>query len=81
MKAGLGARFVGSNNGDGEAAPAKVPAYTVFDAVVGYDFSHWSLALNLRNLADKTYIANCDAYASCYYGYPRTAVATATYRW
>lgn len=81
VKAGLGARYVGSNRGDGEAAPAKVPAYTVFDAVLGYDFARWSLALNLRNLTDKVYIANCDAYAGCYYGYPRTAVATATYRW
>jgi iron complex outermembrane receptor protein len=81
VKVGLGARYTGSNYGDGESvAPNRVPASTVFDAMVGYDIDRWSLALNLRNLTNKTYIANC-GYGNCYYGYPRTAVATATYRW
>lgn len=81
IKVGLGARYTGSNRGDGELAPAKVPAFTVFDAMVGYDFSRWSLALNVRNLGNKTYIANCDAYGNCYYGDERKVIATATYRW
>ncbi|WP_157627445.1 TonB-dependent siderophore receptor [Variovorax boronicumulans] len=81
VKVGLGARYTGSNYGDGEAAwPSKVPASTVFDAMLGYDIDRWSLALNLRNLTNKTYFANC-GYRNCYYGYPRTATATATYRW
>lgn len=80
VKVGLGARYVGSTRGDGESAPAPLPAVTLFDAMVGYDIDRWSLALNLRNLTNKTYIANC-SYGNCYYGYPRTAVATATYRW
>ncbi|MDH6593500.1 iron complex outermembrane receptor protein [Variovorax sp. TBS-050B] len=81
VKVGLGARFNGSTRGDGEvAAPAKLPAYTLIDAMIGYDIDRWTLALNLRNLTNKTYIANC-AYAYCYYGTQRTAVATATYRW
>lgn len=81
VKAGLGARYTGSNLGDGEMAPAKVPAYTVLDALVAYEMDRWSLALNVRNLADKTYLANCDAYGSCYYGEPRRITATARYRW
>jgi iron complex outermembrane receptor protein len=81
LKLGLGARHTGSNRGDGEVAPAQVPASTVFDALVAYDIGRWSLALNLRNLSDKTYFANCDAYGSCYYGEPRRATATATLRW
>jgi iron complex outermembrane receptor protein len=49
---------------------------------VGYDFEHWSLALNVRNLTNKTYIANCDTPSkSCYYGDQRKVLATATYRW
>ena len=81
VKLGLGARYTGTNYGDGEStAPTKVPAVTVFDAMIGYDIDRWSLALNLRNLTNKTYFANC-GYVACYYGYPRTAVATATYRW
>lgn len=81
VKLGLGARYTGANRGDGEIAPAEVPAYTVLDAMIGYDFERWSLALNLRNLANKTYIANCDSYGSCYYGDQRKMALTATYRW
>ncbi|QNK67304.1 TonB-dependent siderophore receptor [Variovorax sp. PAMC26660] len=81
LKVGLGARYTGTNRGDGESvAPNKVPASTVLDAMLGYDIDHWSLALNLRNLTNKNYIANC-GYGNCYYGYPRTVTATATYRW
>lgn len=80
VKVGLGVRYMGSNHGDLDAAPAKVPSSTVFDAMIGYDFERWSLALNLRNLSNKTYIANCDQYGNCYYGDPRRVTATATYR-
>ena len=82
VKVGLGARYTGSNHGDGEkVAPYKVPASTVFDAMIGYDFDRWSLALNLRNLTNKDFLANCDQYGKCYYGAPRSIVATAAYRW
>lgn len=82
VKVGLGARYTGTSHGDGEKiAPAKVPAATVFDAIVGYDIERWSLALNLRNIANKDFLANCDQYGKCYYGAPRSMVATATYRW
>ena len=79
LKVGLGARYTGSSYGDGEKlAPNKVPASTVYDALVGYDFERWSLALNLRNLTNKNFIANCDQYGKCYYGAPRSVIATAT---
>ncbi|MDP9991230.1 iron complex outermembrane receptor protein [Variovorax boronicumulans] len=82
VKVGLGARYTGTSHGDGEKiAPTKVPAATVFDAMIGYDLERWSLALNLRNIANKDFIANCDQYGKCYYGAPRSMVATATYRW
>ncbi|ATU68374.1 TonB-dependent siderophore receptor [Piscinibacter gummiphilus] len=81
LKLGAGARYTGSNHGNGEAVPAKVPAYTLFDLMAGYELDRWQLALNVRNLGDKTYIANCDAYGSCYFGDPRKVIATATYRW
>jgi iron complex outermembrane receptor protein len=32
-----------------------IPGYTVFDAAVQYQGKGWRAALNLRNLADKTY--------------------------
>ena len=80
IKVGLGARFMGSNHGYQESASAKVPSYTVIDALIGYDLQRWSLALNLRNLTNKAYISNCIS-GSCYYGELRKAIATATYRW
>ncbi len=82
VKVGLGARYVGSTNGNGGTTPVKVPAYTLVDAMVGYDIEHWSLALNVRNLTNKTYLSNCDGGAqTCFYGDQRTVTATATYRW
>ncbi|WP_372156711.1 TonB-dependent siderophore receptor [Xanthomonas campestris pv. fici] len=81
IKVGLGARFTGSNYGDLNAAPGKVPSFTVFDAMIGYDIDRWTFALNVRNLTDKTYIGNCDQYGNCYYGDERRVIATATHRW
>ncbi len=82
VKVGAGARYTGSTRGNGGNTPAKVPAYLLLDAMVGYDFQQWSLALNVRNLADKTYLSNCDGAAqSCFYGDQRGLIATATYRW
>lgn len=80
IKVGAGARFTGANYGDGSIAPKQVPSFVLFDAMIGYDIGRWSLALNARNLTNKTYIANC-GYGNCYYGDPRTVVATASYRW
>lgn len=80
IKIGAGARHVGSNRGYGELAPAKVPAYTVYDLLLGYQTGRWNLALNFRNLGDKNYIANCDT-SGCYYGEPRSILATIGYRW
>ncbi|MCI2261873.1 TonB-dependent siderophore receptor [Xanthomonas indica] len=81
IRLGLGARYTGANRGDLDAARAEVPAFTLFDALLGYDRDRWSLAVNVRNLADKTYLSNCDAYDNCYYGEQRRVMATATYRW
>lgn len=81
VKVGLGVRYVGSTHGANESAPAKIPSYTVLDAMLGYDFDRWSLALNTRNLTDRIYLGrNCDEY-SCGYGQRRSVMATATYRW
>lgn len=80
IKVGLGARYIGSNYGYQESAAAKLPAYTILDGLVAYDFQRWSLALNMRNLTNKTFISNCSA-GSCRYGELRKIIATATYRW
>lgn len=56
-----------------------MPAYTVFDAMVSYATGPWKLALNVSNLADRTYIANCTY--GCFYGEARKAIVSASYRW
>lgn len=80
FKIGVGVRYVGANNGVLELSPVPVPSYTLADAMLGYDIERWSLALNVRNLSNKTYIGLCDP-GHCYYGEPRKVTATATYRW
>lgn len=80
FKAGLGARYNGSNYGYGEATPVEVPSYTLYDAMLGYDFDRWSLILNARNLSDEQYLAQCSS-GTCYYGDSRQLLATLTYRW
>ena len=81
LKAGAGLRFVGSTHGANETAPAKIPSYTLFDAMVSYSYQRWTLAVNARNLTDRIYIGrNCDAY-SCGYGERRSVVMTAASRW
>lgn len=80
VKLGAGLRYEGSSRGIDSAAPVQVPAYTLFDAMIGYDVGQWSLALNAQNLIDKTYLTTCSA-STCYYGQQRTVLGTATYRW
>ncbi|MCK0196963.1 TonB-dependent siderophore receptor [Ancylobacter sp. 6x-1] len=67
---------------------AKVPSYTLFDMVVGYDFGvknpklkGLSLDVNAKNLFDKSYVASCNPYYTCYYGEGRTVLATLRYKW
>ena len=82
LKAGAGARHTGATFGSQQNAPAQVPAYTLVDAMVGYDIGSWALALHARNLTNKTYVATCDGSGtSCSYGEPRRLQASATYRW
>ena len=73
-------RYTGPNRGYLESAAEKLPGYTLFDAMVGYQMAHWNLALNVRNLGNKSYLSNCSG-GDCRYGDQRTVLATATYRW
>jgi len=64
-----------------------VPASTVFDAVLSYDFGmryqQWkglSAAVNVNNVFDKTYVSLCTA-GGCRWALGRTVLATLTYRW
>lgn len=80
IKTGAGLRHIGSTRGQDEAAPAAIPAYILFDAMIGYDYGRWGIALNVRNIADKQYISQCDT-SQCYYGDSRKVIGSLTYRW
>lgn len=85
---GAGVRYTGNTYGDkANTWLGKADAYTVFDASVHYDLGRLdnslkgaSLAVNATNLFDKDYISTCDSFY-CYYGYQRSVVASATYKW
>jgi iron complex outermembrane receptor protein len=84
---GAGVRYTGTTFGDAQNT-FKVPAYTVVDAMVGYDFGRadpslkgLSAALNVRNLTDKYYVAGCFLNNACLLGAGRSVVANVTYRW
>lgn len=96
---GGGVRYVGSTYGtasntwgategayDGKAS--KVPAFTLFDAGVSYDFgaldTRWegmSVDLRAQNLFDKDYVAACNGYGTCSFGEGRTVQLTLNYTW
>jgi iron complex outermembrane receptor protein len=85
---GGGVRYTGGLFGDDDNL-IRVPAYTLFDAVLTYDFSYlnpdWrglNLRVNAINIADKYYVSNCfTGLAYCALGQPRTILATLSYRW
>ncbi|MFC6301752.1 TonB-dependent siderophore receptor [Pseudomonas sp. CCM 7893] len=77
---GAGVRYVGANPGGADNS-LEVPSYTVFDASAHYQTGPWKLALNVTNLTNDQYISGCYDATRCLFGNPRTAVASATYRW
>jgi len=83
-----GVRYLGDSAGNTTAASVlNVPAVTLFDAAVHYDFSAlgpkfkgYSLQVNATNLFDKTYVTLCQDNG-CYYGLRREVIATLRYKW
>jgi iron complex outermembrane receptor protein len=83
----LGVRYVGSSYGDSENT-FKVPSYALLDAAVHYDFAGlgsdlegWQLAVNAKNLLDKSFIASCERLDRCFQGVGRNVLATLKFRW
>jgi iron complex outermembrane receptor protein len=50
----------------------RVPSYVVFDAAVSYRIKRMDLAVNIRNLTDKTYFTNA-TFAGALPGDPLSA--------
>ncbi|GJD56545.1 TonB-dependent siderophore receptor [Methylobacterium dankookense] len=84
---GGGVRYLGPSWGD-PANTFKVPPSVLVDAVLSYDLKYlnptlqgFQLQVNAQNLLDERYVTGCFSYSGCYYGLPRTVLATLRYRW
>lgn len=78
LKAGAGARYVGSMKG--VWVNADVPAYTLADAAISYTTAdNWRVALNATNLFDKDYVASCTY--GCFYGEPLNVSLSVGKKW
>ncbi|MCO5131805.1 MAG: TonB-dependent siderophore receptor [Xanthobacteraceae bacterium] len=85
---GAGVRYVGDTYGD-VANTLVVPAYTLVDAVISYDFGYMrpdlkglSAQINVRNLTDKYYVGSCfTGMPYCSLGPGRTVLGTLKYSW
>ncbi|MEM7003943.1 MAG: TonB-dependent receptor, partial [Pseudomonadota bacterium] len=92
LRLGLGARYASENESNGTAflaangfAPTPVrietEAYTVFDAMIGYEFeNNLDLTLNFRNIGDEEYYSTCLSRGDCFPAERRTIVGTLSMR-
>lgn len=92
LRVGAGVRHASQNESNGTAflaangfapTPFRVvtDGYTIFDALIGYDFGNGLVAsVNARNLFDKQYFATCLARGDCFPGEQRTVVGTLGFR-
>ena len=68
LGASLGFRYIGPSYGD-SANTYQAPGATVWDSTLHYNVGeHWLLDLNLSNMLNKTYVAQCSSVTACYYG-------------
>ena len=73
---GLGLRYVGERQGN-TANTTKLPAYTVWDAGLGYEPTRQlQLGLSVKNLADRDYAVSGQAGRTWLLGAPRTVMLT-----
>lgn len=80
-----GVRYNGESYGD-SANLYRIPSYTLWDAAIRYDVGQYGavstqFAINVSNLADKTFVSTCSGPSSCFYGTGRTVTATARFSW
>ncbi|QEW22327.1 Ferric hydroxamate uptake [Marinibacterium anthonyi] len=77
---GGGVRYVGDRFGDA-ANLYKLDEVVLVDLVGEYELTeNVHLAVNVTNLTDEVYVANCGSFG-CYYGDGRTVQARLTYKW
>jgi iron complex outermembrane recepter protein len=77
---GGGVRYIGSSFADNLNTMA-VPSVVLGDATVHYEWQNWRAALNVINVADTIYVANCSSANACFYGDRRRTTASLSYKW
>lgn len=87
MSLSAGVRHIGRSAGD-PGDTFRVPAVTLIDGAVRYDFGAGKpalkglqAALNISNLLDRTYVASCFNAGGCFYGNGRVVTTSLGYRW
>lgn len=90
LRIGAGVRYTGETESNtmaylfpdpmpGTRTKITMDAYTVADALVGYNLGNVDVSLNVRNLFDHSYFSGCSV-GGCFGGEERTAVGTLTYK-
>ncbi|KJZ19335.1 TonB-dependent siderophore receptor [Loktanella sp. S4079] len=80
LRVGGGVRYIGTRFGDAGNA-YEMEDVTLLDLQTSYDVTEdIALSLNVSNLTDVAYVANCGSFG-CYYGDGRTVQARMSYKW
>lgn len=80
LNVGAGARYVGERaSSDSAAERFMLPAFTLVDASLRYEFDRYEFALNVNNLGNKV-TQDCWG-ARCWYGAARNVQTSLSYRW
>lgn len=80
LQLGGGLRHTGERYSDA-ANTTKLDAYTLLDLQASYALAdNANLSVNLNNVTDKAYVANCGSFG-CSYGDGRAVQARVTYNW
>ncbi|WP_342149806.1 TonB-dependent siderophore receptor [Methylorubrum sp. SB2] len=87
LRIGAGLRYTGASYGGVDVTDAnnplvvRSPEFFLVDAGISYAYENWRFSLNIRNLADRKYIATCSDPTSCFYGQERKVIVGAGYTW
>lgn len=76
---GAGVRYVGIRFGNA-ANTFEMDGVALVDASIHYKKNGYKASLNVQNIADKNYVANCGSFG-CYYGEGRTVMGRVSYSW
>lgn len=82
LRLGGGVRYLGERKGYGFTAADvyDIDAVTLVDLGASYEMNNVTGSLNISNLTDKTYLANCNGFG-CNYGEGRVVQAKVAYKW